>query len=133
MADLVVLGYPDKATAERAYAKVQELQKDFVIDGTSATLTRRSSPSSACSSSLRTTAVELATGAVSVGVSTIALADAPPQARRIRTQGIRVMSTSASNWSHRVASTQRGRPLENWLRPSRRAVLSPAWVGRATT
>jgi uncharacterized membrane protein len=40
MADLVVLGYPDEATAKRAYAKVQDLQKDMVIDGTAATLTR---------------------------------------------------------------------------------------------
>jgi uncharacterized membrane protein len=41
MADLVVIGYEDEATAKRAYAKVQDLQKDLIIDGTSATLTRR--------------------------------------------------------------------------------------------
>jgi uncharacterized membrane protein len=40
MADLVVLGYPDEATAKEAYAKVQQLEKDFVIDGTTARLTR---------------------------------------------------------------------------------------------
>jgi uncharacterized membrane protein len=40
MADLVVLGYPDEATAKEAYARVQELEKDMVIDGTTARLTR---------------------------------------------------------------------------------------------
>jgi uncharacterized membrane protein len=40
MADLVVLGYPDEATAKAVYAEVQELQKDYIIDGTAAYLTR---------------------------------------------------------------------------------------------
>jgi uncharacterized membrane protein len=40
MADLVVLGYPDVATAQTVQHKITELQKDLIIDGTSATLTR---------------------------------------------------------------------------------------------
>ena len=40
MADLVVLGYPDEQTAKTVEAKVHELQKDLIIDGTVATLTR---------------------------------------------------------------------------------------------
>ena len=60
MADLVVLGYPDEATAKRAYAKVQELEKDLVIDGTTATLTR------AADGKIR---VETPTGATSAGAA----------------------------------------------------------------
>jgi uncharacterized membrane protein len=40
MAELVVLGYPDEATAQRVYEKVQQLEKDFIIDGTASTVTR---------------------------------------------------------------------------------------------
>jgi uncharacterized membrane protein len=40
MAELVVLGYPDAATAETAYATVQQLQRDFVIKGSAARLSR---------------------------------------------------------------------------------------------
>jgi uncharacterized membrane protein len=40
MADLVVLGYPDRATAKAVYVKVEELQKDDIIDGTAAVLDR---------------------------------------------------------------------------------------------
>ena len=40
MADLVVIGYPDEATASKAYAKVQELQQQFIVDGTAARVTR---------------------------------------------------------------------------------------------
>lgn len=40
MAELVVLGYPDEKTAQAVYAKVAQLQKDMIIDGTAATLTR---------------------------------------------------------------------------------------------
>jgi uncharacterized membrane protein len=60
MADLVVLGYTDKATAEAAYAKVQELQKDMIIDGTAATLTRSSDGK---------IQVETPTGAVGAGAA----------------------------------------------------------------
>ena len=60
MADLVVIGYEDEATAKRAYAKVQDLQKDMVIDGTAATLTRR--PDGKIS-------VETPTGAVGAGAA----------------------------------------------------------------
>lgn len=31
MSELIIIGYDDHATAERALAKVQELQKDFVV------------------------------------------------------------------------------------------------------
>src|SRR5262245_31724085 len=40
MADLVVIGYPDETTAQTVHQKVAELQKDFIIDGSSAVLTR---------------------------------------------------------------------------------------------
>jgi len=40
MADLVVLGYPDEATAKKVYEEVGQLQKDYIIDGTAAYLTR---------------------------------------------------------------------------------------------
>jgi len=40
VAELVVLGYPDEATAKAVEAKVHELQKGFIIDGTVATVTR---------------------------------------------------------------------------------------------
>jgi uncharacterized membrane protein len=40
MAELVVLGYPDEATAQKVYTEVQKLEKDFIIDGTAATVVR---------------------------------------------------------------------------------------------
>jgi len=40
MADLVVLDYPDEATAKKVYEEVGQLQKDYIIDGTAAYLTR---------------------------------------------------------------------------------------------
>jgi uncharacterized membrane protein len=40
MAELVVLGYDDAATAETVYRKVEELQKNFVIQGTAARVSR---------------------------------------------------------------------------------------------
>jgi uncharacterized membrane protein len=36
MADLVVIGYPDEATAKSVYAKVEQLRKDGIVDGTAA-------------------------------------------------------------------------------------------------
>jgi len=64
MAELVVLGYPDVATAETVQAKVQELQKELIIDGTSATLTRDADGK---------IHVETPTGAVGAGAATGAL------------------------------------------------------------
>jgi uncharacterized membrane protein len=32
MSDLIVIGYEDRQTAERAYDQVQRLQKDFIVD-----------------------------------------------------------------------------------------------------
>jgi uncharacterized membrane protein len=40
VAELVVLGYPDEATAQKVYNQVRQLEKDFVIDGTAATVSR---------------------------------------------------------------------------------------------
>jgi uncharacterized membrane protein len=40
VADLVVLGYPDEPTAKVVYLKVEELQRELIIDGTAAVLTR---------------------------------------------------------------------------------------------
>jgi uncharacterized membrane protein len=40
MAELVVLGYPDEQTAQTVYEKVQELEKDLILEGTAATVTR---------------------------------------------------------------------------------------------
>jgi uncharacterized membrane protein len=40
MADLVVIGYPDEATASSVYAKVEQLQRDLIVDGAAAVLTR---------------------------------------------------------------------------------------------
>jgi uncharacterized membrane protein len=40
MAELVVLGYPDEQTAQVVYSKVQELEEDFIVEGTAATVTR---------------------------------------------------------------------------------------------
>ena len=40
MAELVVLGYPDEQTAQNVYDKVQQLEKDFIVDGTAATVSR---------------------------------------------------------------------------------------------
>ena len=64
MADLVVLGYPDEVTAKQAFAKVQELQQDMVIDGTTATLTRTADGK---------IHVETPTGVVGAGAATGAL------------------------------------------------------------
>jgi uncharacterized membrane protein len=64
MADLVVIGYPDEATANQVYAKVQELQKDFIIDGSAATLTRSADGK---------IHVETPTGAVGAGAASGAL------------------------------------------------------------
>jgi uncharacterized membrane protein len=64
MADLVVLGYPDEATAKEAYASVQQLEKDLVIDGTTARLTRTDDGK---------IHVETPTGVVGAGAATGAL------------------------------------------------------------
>jgi uncharacterized membrane protein len=64
MADLVVIGYPDEATAQMVHQKVGELQKDFIIDGTSAVLTRSADGK---------INVETPTGAVGAGAATGAL------------------------------------------------------------
>ena len=40
MAELVVLGYPDEGTAQNVYGKVQELEKDLILEGTAAIVTR---------------------------------------------------------------------------------------------
>jgi uncharacterized membrane protein len=40
MADLVVIGYPDEATARSVYAKVEQLQKEGIVDGTAAMVSR---------------------------------------------------------------------------------------------
>jgi len=40
MADLVVIGYPDEATARSVQAKVEQLQKDAIVDGTAAVVSR---------------------------------------------------------------------------------------------
>ncbi len=64
MADLVVLGYPDTNTAKTVYGKVQELQKDFIIDGAAAVLTRASDGK---------VHVETPTGAVGAGAASGAL------------------------------------------------------------
>ncbi|HEX5015038.1 MAG TPA: DUF1269 domain-containing protein [Candidatus Limnocylindrales bacterium] len=64
MADLVVLGYPDEATAQAVQHKVTELQKDYIIDGTSATLTRSADGK---------IHVETPTGAVGAGAASGAL------------------------------------------------------------
>jgi uncharacterized membrane protein len=64
MADLVVLGYPDEATAKEAYASVQQLEKDLVIDGTTARLTRTEDGK---------IHVETPTGVVGAGAATGAL------------------------------------------------------------
>jgi len=64
MAELVVLGYPDEATAKSVYEKVQKLQEDFIIDGSAATLTRTTDGKIHVTSP---------TGAVSAGAATGAL------------------------------------------------------------
>jgi uncharacterized membrane protein len=40
MADLVVIGYPDEPTAMSVHAKVEQLRKDGIVDGTAAIVTR---------------------------------------------------------------------------------------------
>jgi uncharacterized membrane protein len=40
MADLVVLGYPDETTAKTVEAKIHELQKELIVEGTVAVVTR---------------------------------------------------------------------------------------------
>jgi len=64
MADLVVIGYPDETTAQTVHQKVAELQKDFIIDGSSAVLTRGADGK---------INVETPTGAVGAGAATGAL------------------------------------------------------------
>jgi uncharacterized membrane protein len=38
MADLVVIGYPDEATASSVSAKVEQLQQDRIVDGVAAVM-----------------------------------------------------------------------------------------------
>jgi uncharacterized membrane protein len=64
MAELVVLGYPDETTAKAVEAKVHQLQKDFIVDGTVATVTR------ALDGKIN---VETPTGAVGAGAASGAL------------------------------------------------------------
>jgi uncharacterized membrane protein len=64
MADLVVIGYADEATAQQAQQKVTELQRDDIIDGTSAVLTRSADGK---------IQVETPTGAVGAGAASGAL------------------------------------------------------------
>jgi uncharacterized membrane protein len=64
MADLVVIGYPDEATARVAYAKVQQLESEFIIDGSAAVLTRGADGK---------IHVETPTGAVAAGTASGAL------------------------------------------------------------
>jgi uncharacterized membrane protein len=64
MADLVVLGYPDEATAKTVEAKIHELQKELIIDGTAAVLTRSADGK---------IHVETPSGAVGAGAATGAL------------------------------------------------------------
>lgn len=64
MADLVVIGYPDEQTAQSVYAKVEELRKQFIIDGTAAVLSRTADGK---------VHVETPTGAVGAGAATGAL------------------------------------------------------------
>jgi uncharacterized membrane protein len=64
MADLVVIGYPDEATAKSVYAKVEQLQKDVIMDGTAAVVSRTAD------GKLR---VEAPTGAVGSGAASGAL------------------------------------------------------------
>ncbi|TME80499.1 MAG: DUF1269 domain-containing protein [Chloroflexi bacterium] len=64
MADLVVLGYPDEATAEKVFSQVQELQKSYIIDGSAAVLQRGEDGK---------IHVQTPTGAVGAGAATGAL------------------------------------------------------------
>jgi uncharacterized membrane protein len=41
MAELVVIGYPDEATAERAYETTMDLQREFIVDLASAAVVTR--------------------------------------------------------------------------------------------
>ena len=64
MADLVVLGYPDVTTAKAVHAKVEDLQRDFIIDGSAAVLTRTTDGK---------VHVETPTGAVGAGAASGAI------------------------------------------------------------
>jgi len=64
MADLVVIGYPDEATARSVSAKVEQLQRDLIMDGTAAVMSRTADGR---------IQVETPTGAVGSGAATGAL------------------------------------------------------------
>ena len=64
MAELVVLGYDDDTTARAVYQTVVELQKDYIIDGSAATLKRDKEGK---------VIVETPTGAVGAGTASGAL------------------------------------------------------------
>jgi uncharacterized membrane protein len=64
MPELVVIGYPDATTASVVLPKVQQLQREFVIDGSVATVTRDADGKMH---------VETPTGAVAGGAATGAL------------------------------------------------------------
>jgi uncharacterized membrane protein len=64
MADLVVIGYPDETTARVAHTKVQQLQSEYIIDGSAAVLTKGADGK---------VQVETPTGAVAAGSATGAL------------------------------------------------------------
>jgi uncharacterized membrane protein len=64
MAELVVLGYDDDTTARAVYQTVVELQKDYIIDGSAATLKRDKDGK---------VIVETPTGAVGAGTASGAL------------------------------------------------------------
>jgi len=64
MADLVVIGYPDEPTARVAYTKVQQLQREYIIDGSAAVLSKSADGK---------VQVETPTGAVGAGAASGAL------------------------------------------------------------
>ena len=41
MSDLIVIGYPDEATAEKAWDELVKLQQDFLVDLEDAAIVRR--------------------------------------------------------------------------------------------